>query len=138
MFYESVSFSLTGSEPQEDVYDFPYEEGYKYTIWVREELKSPPIHPSSGIYNYILVKIVSKKPVHKNIKSGTTENNIAVPKPVSKNMDTLDLTINTKAKTDTVINTQPVSETKKEQAKTTTVKVETVKPVSEKISSIDL
>jgi hypothetical protein len=126
--------------PQEDVYDFPYEEGYKYTVWVREELKSPPINPKSGIYNYILVKIVSKKLMHKKTKPVTTESNITEQKPVSKNTDTLSTTLIAKPKTGSVIKPETfvkpktVAESNKEPVKTATVKVEKEKPVIDKVT----
>lgn len=49
--------------PVNDVYDFAFEAGNKYTVWVKEELKTPPISAFSGIYNYRVTKIVSKKAV---------------------------------------------------------------------------
>lgn len=49
--------------PVSDVYDFAFEAGNRYTIWVKEELKTPPISAFTGIYNYRVTKIVSKKAV---------------------------------------------------------------------------
>ena len=49
--------------PVGDVYDFAFEAGNRYTIWVKEELKTPPISAFTGIYNYRVTKIVSKKAV---------------------------------------------------------------------------
>jgi hypothetical protein len=49
--------------PVNDVYDFVFEEGNKYTVQVKEELKTPPISAFTGIYNYRVIKIVSKKAV---------------------------------------------------------------------------
>jgi heat shock protein HslJ len=44
-----------------DIAGFDYQEGYVYTIWVRKETKTPPIPANASIYNYSLVKVVSKK-----------------------------------------------------------------------------
>jgi len=44
---------------------FDYQEGFVYTIWVKEEAKTPPIPADASIYNYTLVKVVSKKPLAK-------------------------------------------------------------------------
>lgn len=49
--------------PVSDVYDFAFEAGNRYIIWVKEELKTPPISAFTGIYNYRVIKIVSKKVV---------------------------------------------------------------------------
>ena len=49
--------------PVSDVYDFSFEAGNRYTVWVKEELKTPPISAFTGIYNYRVIKIVSKKAV---------------------------------------------------------------------------
>ncbi|MCC6584844.1 MAG: hypothetical protein IT271_14160 [Chitinophagales bacterium] len=49
--------------PVSDVYNFVFEAGNRYTIWVKEELKTPPISAFTGIYNYRVTKIVSKKAV---------------------------------------------------------------------------
>jgi len=49
--------------PVSDVFDFAFEAGNRYTIWVKEELKTPPISAFTGIYNYRVTKIVSKKAV---------------------------------------------------------------------------
>ena len=49
--------------PVSDVYDFAFEAGNRYTVWVKEELKTPPISAFTGIYNYRVTKIVSKKAI---------------------------------------------------------------------------
>jgi len=57
---------ITKTISQNDIFNFFYEEGYKFTVWVKEELKTPPIPVSSGNYNYTVVKTVSKKLIDKN------------------------------------------------------------------------
>lgn len=52
----------TKSVPKTEVFFFDYEEGYIYTILVKPELKAPPITAYTGIYNYIVEKVISKKP----------------------------------------------------------------------------
>lgn len=47
--------------PVNDVSNFVFEEGNKYTVWVKEELKTPPISANAGIYTYTVTKIISKK-----------------------------------------------------------------------------
>ena len=42
---------------------FDYQEGFVYTLWVREELKTPPIPADASMYTYKLEKVVSKKPI---------------------------------------------------------------------------
>lgn len=49
--------------PVSDVFDFAFEAGNRYTVCVKEELKTPPISAFTGIYNYRVTKIVSKKAV---------------------------------------------------------------------------
>lgn len=49
----------------DNIIGFNYEEGFVYTLWVKEELKTPPIPADASMYNYTLVKIVAKKPVAK-------------------------------------------------------------------------
>lgn len=46
--------------PVEDIYNFDYQEGLKYTVSVKEELKTPPISATAGIYKYKVIKIISK------------------------------------------------------------------------------
>lgn len=48
LFYDNIS-------------GFDYQEGYVYTIQVRQEAKTPPIPANASVYNYSLVKVVSKK-----------------------------------------------------------------------------
>lgn len=62
----------------DNIIGFDYQEGYIYTIWVKEEAKTPPIPADASIYNYTLVKIVAKKPIAKY--SNSTDNN---SKPLS-------------------------------------------------------
>lgn len=57
----------------DNIEGFEYTEGYEYVIWVRKELKSPPIPADASIYKYVLVKIVSKTPV--NSQNDNTLNN---------------------------------------------------------------
>lgn len=52
---------INKSVPQDDVYDFVFEDGFKYTLQVKEEVKPPPVNAFDGIYNYVVVKIISKK-----------------------------------------------------------------------------
>lgn len=47
--------------PIEDVLNLDFEEGNQYVVWTKATLKTPPISAYSGIYNYTIVKIVSKK-----------------------------------------------------------------------------
>jgi hypothetical protein len=49
--------------PQEDVYDFVFEPGFKYTLLVKEELKAPPVNAFTGIYNYTVLKIISRRQI---------------------------------------------------------------------------
>lgn len=58
---------------------FNYEEGFVYTIWVKETLKTPPIPADASIYNYTLVKVASKKAI-KGYNNTATINN---SKPLS-------------------------------------------------------
>lgn len=51
---------------EENVFHFIYEDGYKFTIQVKEELKTPPVALNEGNYTYTLVKIISKKLIDKN------------------------------------------------------------------------
>lgn len=44
----------------EDIDGFNFEPGNEYTLWVKKQLKTPPISASESIYKYVLVKIVSK------------------------------------------------------------------------------
>lgn len=59
-----------GQKEYELFYDniegFTYEEGNAYTIWVREELKTPPIAADESIYKYVYVKTISKKGITKS------------------------------------------------------------------------
>ncbi len=57
----------------DDVYGFFYEEGNKYTITVKQVLKTPPVSTFAGIYIYRLVKIISKKAVTAEIPVVTKE-----------------------------------------------------------------
>jgi heat shock protein HslJ len=45
----------------DDIQGFDYQEGYVYTIWVKQTPKTPPIPANASIYTYSLVKVVSKK-----------------------------------------------------------------------------
>lgn len=66
---------------------FDYQEGFTYVIWVKEEMKTPPIPADASIYNYILVKVVSKKSVF-----GKVENpNITQPKQTIKKGEITDM-----------------------------------------------
>jgi heat shock protein HslJ len=65
-----------------NIIGFDFEEGFVYTIRVREELKTPPIAPDESIYNYILVKIVSKK---------TTAGTNIKPDDINKSFNELNL-----------------------------------------------
>ncbi len=47
----------------DNIEGFDYQEGFVYTIWVKQETKTPPIPADASIYRYVLVKIVSKKPI---------------------------------------------------------------------------
>ncbi|HRH57962.1 MAG TPA: hypothetical protein PLS10_09930 [Chitinophagales bacterium] len=47
----------------EDVYDFVFEPGFKYTLLVKEELKAPPVNAFTGIYNYTVLKIISRRQI---------------------------------------------------------------------------
>lgn len=49
--------------PLEDVYDFVFEPGFKYTLLVKEELKAPPVNAFTGIYNYTVLKIISRRQI---------------------------------------------------------------------------
>lgn len=73
--------------PQEDVYDFVFEPGFKYTLLVKEELKAPPVNAFTGIYNYTVLKIISRRqaspdnstePITKNQNSSGNASNIPV------------------------------------------------------------
>ena len=57
----------------ETIAGFEYEDGFVYTIWVKEEMKTPPIPVDVSVYNYVLVKVVSKKPLA-GYSNTTTEN----------------------------------------------------------------
>ena len=39
---------------------FNFEPGNEYTLWIKKQLKTPPISASESIYKYVLIKIVSK------------------------------------------------------------------------------
>lgn len=54
----------------ESIEGFNYEKGNIYTISVRQEIKQPPIAVGESVFKYVLIKIISKKPVNNN--SGTT------------------------------------------------------------------
>ncbi|MDB5228365.1 MAG: hypothetical protein JWN78_2558 [Bacteroidota bacterium] len=45
----------------DNINGFDYQEGYVYVIQVRQEAKTPPIPANASVYNYSLVKVVSKK-----------------------------------------------------------------------------
>ena len=47
----------------DNIIGFDYEDGFIYTLWVKKEAKTPPIPADASIYNYVLVKIASKKAV---------------------------------------------------------------------------
>lgn len=47
----------------ETIEGFNFEQGNLYTIIVRQEFKQPPIAVGESVFKYVLVKIVSKKPV---------------------------------------------------------------------------
>ncbi|MBP6659575.1 MAG: DUF4377 domain-containing protein [Chitinophagales bacterium] len=61
--YEVKENGITKMIHQKDVFGFFFEDGNKYTITVKEELKKPPLSADETIYTYTLVKIISKKPV---------------------------------------------------------------------------
>lgn len=63
--------------PQEDVYDFVFEPGFKYTLLVKEELKVPPVNAFTGIYNYTVLKIISRRQI-------STDNST---EPITKNQN---------------------------------------------------
>ena len=72
--------------PVDDVFDFVFEPGIKYTVWVKEEMKTPPVSVNVGIYNYIVVKIVSKKGVVSDaseIPSVTAVTPVSTPTPTA-------------------------------------------------------
>lgn len=50
-----------------NIIGFDYEEGFTYVIWVKQEAKTPPIPADASIYNYVLVKVVSKKETSKAV-----------------------------------------------------------------------
>lgn len=77
---------------------FDYEEGFTYVIWVKEEMKTPPIPADASIYNYILVKIVSKKSIFGKIVAPKTTD----PKPTVKKEEDM----NTSTTTTLVVNEQ--------------------------------
>ncbi len=58
----------------EDIEGFTYEPGFTYTIWVNEELKTPPIPADASMYKYKLVKVISKKPTVGYSNTTTIEN----------------------------------------------------------------
>ena len=62
----------------DNIIGFDFERGFTYVIWVKEELKTPPIPADASIYNYVLVKVVSKKGSTKVIQKPAikVENNI--------------------------------------------------------------
>lgn len=64
---------ITKSVSEEDVFDFIYEDGYRFTILVKEELKTPPISLNAGNYTYTLYKIISKKLIDKNSSTSYTD-----------------------------------------------------------------
>lgn len=63
----------------DNIQGFNFEEGYVYTLWVKTEMKTPPIPADVSIYNYTLAKIVSKKPVSR-YNNTNTNNNTKPPK----------------------------------------------------------
>ena len=56
---------------------FNYEAGNTYTIWVREELKTPPIAADESMYKYVYVKTIAKKNI-------SNQNNTTVKDDISK------------------------------------------------------
>jgi hypothetical protein len=71
----------TGQKEYELFYDniegFNFEEGNTYTIWVREELKTPPIAADESMYKYVYVKTIAKK-------NSSNQNNTTVKDDISK------------------------------------------------------
>jgi hypothetical protein len=55
----------------ETIEGFNYEAGYTYTISVRQELKQPPIAANESIFKYVLIKIISKKPINQQINTAS-------------------------------------------------------------------
>lgn len=47
----------------DNIQGFDYQEGFTYTIWVKETLKAPPIPADASMYTYTLVKVIAKKPL---------------------------------------------------------------------------
>ena len=70
-----------GQKEYELFYDniegFNYEAGNTYTIWVREELKTPPIAADESMYKYVYVKTIAKKNI-------SNQNNTTVKDDISK------------------------------------------------------
>lgn len=45
----------------ETIEGFNFEEGNSYILWVKKEMKSPPINVDESVYKYVLYKMISKK-----------------------------------------------------------------------------
>ncbi len=65
----------------ESIEGFNYEKGNIYTISVRQEIKQPPIAVGESVFKFVLIKIISKKPVN-NIT--TTASNSTVSNSTQK------------------------------------------------------
>lgn len=63
----------------DNIEGFNFEEGNNYTIWVREELKTPPIGVNESLYKYVYVKTVSKKAVSTTTNTTSTKNDNSKP-----------------------------------------------------------
>ena len=63
----------------DNIEGFDYQEGFVYTIWVKESLKTPPIPADASLYNYELVKVVTKK----EIKGYSNTTTVDIKKPTS-------------------------------------------------------
>lgn len=61
--YEVKENGVSKMIKQKDVSGFFFEDGYKYIITVKEEMKKAPIAVDESIYAYTLIKVISKKPV---------------------------------------------------------------------------
>ncbi len=90
-----------GQKEYELFYDniegFNYEEGYTYTIWVREELKSPPIAADESLFKYVYVKTVSKKSVNPSASTtnaSSTSSTPSLPKQTANLMKQVVLVVN--------------------------------------------
>ena len=47
----------------DNIEGFTFEKGNTYIISVKQELKQPPIAANESIFKYVLVKVISKKPI---------------------------------------------------------------------------